>query len=79
MLECLSKLTDRYENSYERSRKNDCKREDTASSSRGGSVPLIKYVRKDPDTTLVKLIDKSELFVGNIFPSKNFDSFRRGR
>ena len=39
---------------------------------------MIKYVRKDPDTNLVKLIDKSELFVGNIFPSKNFDSFREG-
>ena len=39
---------------------------------------MIKYVRKDPDTNLVKLIDKSELFVGNIFPAKNFDSFREG-
>lgn len=39
---------------------------------------LIKYVRKDPDTNLVKLVDRSERFVGNIFPAKNFDSFREG-
>ena len=42
VLECLSKSTDR----YERSRKNDCKREDTASSSRGGSVPHDKICQK---------------------------------
>lgn len=39
---------------------------------------MIKYVRKDPDTNLVKLVDRSERFVGNIFPAKNFDSFREG-
>ena len=37
---------------------------------------MIKYVRKDPDTNLVKLVDRSERFVGNLFPTKNFDSFR---
>lgn len=39
---------------------------------------MIKYVRKDPDTNLVKLVDRSERFVGNLFPAKNFDSFREG-
>ena len=39
---------------------------------------LIKYVRKDPDTNLVKLVDRSERIVGNIFTAKNFASFREG-
>ena len=39
---------------------------------------MIKYVRKDPDTNLVKLVDRSERFVVNLFPAKNFDSFREG-
>lgn len=40
---------------------------------------LIKYVRKDPDTNLVKLVDRSERFVGNIFPAKTSTASARAR
>lgn len=36
----------------------------------------LKYIRKDPQKNLVKLVDKIQLFAGKIFPEKNFDKFR---
>jgi len=37
---------------------------------------IMKYIEKDPQINLIKLIDKSQGLVGNIFPSGNFDKFR---
>lgn len=37
---------------------------------------LLHYIDKDPQKNLVKLIDKSQKIVGNIFPANNFDKFR---
>ncbi len=37
---------------------------------------IMKYIEKDPQKNLIKLIDKSQGIVGNIFPSRNFDKFR---
>ena len=36
----------------------------------------LKYVDKDPQTNIVKLIDKAEFLSGKTFPKKVFDSFR---
>ncbi len=37
---------------------------------------ILRYIDKDPDTNFIKLINKSQKFVGGVFPSKNFDNFR---
>ncbi len=38
--------------------------------------PLIKYVKKNPQDNLVKLVDAVQRFAGPVFPAKNFDKFR---
>jgi len=38
--------------------------------------PLIKYVKKNPQDNLVKLVDAVQRFAGTVFPAKNFDKFR---
>ena len=38
----------------------------------------IKYIKKNPEENLVKLVDKVESFAGKVFPAKNFDKFREG-
>ncbi len=40
--------------------------------------PLIKYVKKNPQENLVKLVDAVQRFAGTVFPAKNFDKFREG-
>ncbi len=37
---------------------------------------VYKYIRRDPEKNLLKLINFSERFVGGIFPEKNFKAFR---
>jgi len=37
---------------------------------------VLKYVDKDPQKNLVKLIDKSQKIVGNMFPKGNFEKFK---
>ena len=34
--------------------------------------PLIKYVKKNPQDNLVKLVDAVQRFAGTVFPAKNF-------
>ncbi len=36
----------------------------------------LRYIDKNPERNIVKLIDRSQRLVGGVFPSKNFDSFR---
>lgn len=38
----------------------------------------LKYIDKDPQKNLVKLVDRMQGLVGNIFPSKNFEKFKEG-
>ena len=38
----------------------------------------IKYVKKNPDRNLPKLVDFLEKFVGKIFPAENFQKMRNG-
>ena len=40
--------------------------------------PLIKYVKKNPQDNLVKLVDAVQRFAGTVFPAKNFDKIREG-
>lgn len=43
-----------------------------------GTKRLIRYVKKNPDRNLPKLVDFSEKFVGKIFPAENFRKMRDG-
>ncbi len=36
----------------------------------------LKYIDKDPQTNIIKLINKAERFSGKMFPKKTFDGFR---
>ena len=38
---------------------------------------IYKYVKKNPEENLVKLIDIAQKLMGGAFPEKNFDSFRK--
>ena len=38
--------------------------------------PVLKYIRKNPDKNLVRLVDVAEKLAGNVFPKKNFEKFR---
>ena len=40
--------------------------------------PLIKYIKKNPQDNLVKLVDAVQRFAGSVFPAKNFDKIREG-
>lgn len=37
---------------------------------------IYKYIKRDPEKNLVKLVDTAERFAGSMFPKKNFDAFR---
>ena len=37
---------------------------------------MLKYIERDPQTNLIKLIDKAQGLVGNLFPASAFDKFR---
>jgi sulfatase maturation enzyme AslB (radical SAM superfamily) len=37
---------------------------------------IIRYIEKDPQKNLEKLINKSQKYVKNIFPQENFEKFR---
>ena len=37
---------------------------------------ILKYIDKDPQTNILKIIDKAEKLSGRIFPKKNFSAFR---
>lgn len=37
---------------------------------------ILKYIEKDPQKNLIKLVDKSQGIAGGLFPSANFDKFR---
>ncbi len=39
---------------------------------------VLKYVKKDPDKNFIKLVDKAEALLGNVFPVKNFEKIREG-
>ena len=39
---------------------------------------LLKYVDKDPQGNLLKLVDKAQGIVGNLFPAKSLEGIRRG-
>lgn len=39
---------------------------------------MLKYIDRNPEENLVKLIDKIEAIAGKVFPQKNFDKFREG-
>ena len=41
-----------------------------------GTKKLIKYVKKNPQRNLSKLVNFSEKFIGKIFPSENFQKMR---
>lgn len=43
-----------------------------------GTKKLIKYVKKDSDKNLPKLVNFSEKYVGKIFPAENFEKMRDG-
>ena len=38
---------------------------------------IFKYVKKNPEENLIKLIDIAQKLMGGAFPEKNFDSFRK--
>ena len=38
----------------------------------------VKYIKKNPEENLVKLVDAVQGFAGKVFPEKNFDKFREG-
>lgn len=38
----------------------------------------LKYIEKDPQKNLIKMADKAQAIVGNLFPSSNFDAIREG-
>ena len=38
---------------------------------------IFKYVKKNPAENLIKLINLSQKLIGNTFPAKNFDAFRK--
>ena len=38
----------------------------------------IKYIKKNPQDNLVKLVDSVQRFAGTVFPAKNFDKIREG-
>ena len=38
----------------------------------------IKYIKKNPQDNIVKLVDSIQRFAGTVFPSKNFDKIREG-
>jgi MoaA/NifB/PqqE/SkfB family radical SAM enzyme len=37
----------------------------------------LKYIDKDPQTNIIKLVNKAEKIAGKIFPKKTFDNFRK--
>ncbi len=37
---------------------------------------IYKYIKKNPQENLIKLIDFAQKLIGNTFPAKNFDAFR---
>lgn len=37
---------------------------------------ILRYIDKDPKTNIIKLVDKSEVFSGKLFPKKSFEGFR---
>ena len=37
---------------------------------------IYKYIKKNPEENLVKLIDLAQKLMGGAFPEKNFDAFR---
>lgn len=39
---------------------------------------LLKYVDKDPQANLLKLMDKVQGIVGNLFPAKSLEGIRKG-
>ena len=38
---------------------------------------IFKYIKKNPAENLIKLINLSEKLIGNTFPAKNFEAFRK--
>ena len=38
---------------------------------------ILKYIDKQPEKNLLKLVGAAEKLAGNLFPKKNFDSFRK--
>ena len=38
---------------------------------------IYKYVKKNPEENIIKLIDLAQKLMGGAFPEKNFDSFRK--
>ena len=36
----------------------------------------LKYIEKDPQNNMIKLVDKAQGIAGSLFPTKNFDIFR---
>lgn len=39
---------------------------------------IIKYIDKDPENNLVKIVDKSGIILGPVFPSKYYEKFKEG-
>ena len=38
---------------------------------------IYKYVKKNPEENIVKLIDLAQKLMGGAFPEKNYDAFRK--
>ena len=38
---------------------------------------IYKYVKKNPEENVIKLIDIAQKLMGGAFPEKNFDAFRK--
>lgn len=39
---------------------------------------VYKYVQKDPERNMIKIVDRAEFFAGSVFPQKTFQAFRAG-